>query len=393
MVSKPLNTILSVILLGLSVALLSGAIQFQNVIQNQLYNNIKNIDMVVGAKGSPLQLVLSSVLHIDAPLGNISLSEANKIVRHPMVASAIPLSYGDNHAGYRIIGTTLPFLEVYNANFKDGEPFKSPFEVVLGYNVAANLGLKLNNTFRSAHGLLDDGLAESHEDDFKVVGILKPNNTVLDNLIITSQESVWLVHEHHEEDEVQDTGEGHDPEREITALLVRLRNPFALVQLPRQINENTNLQAVLPKYELDRLNQFTGIGFSTISVIAIIIFIVSGLSIFISLFRIVKERRYELALMRTYGASQFKLIAIILIEAMVLGVCGYILGIMLAKLTLIGLFSGFAKDFNYFIDLPWYAVEDVFIFIYVLMLLVIATALAIVPIFKMNVSKILSDEH
>ncbi len=394
MVSKPLNTVLSVILLGLSVALLSGAIQFQNVLKNQIHNNIKNIDMVVGAKGSPLQLVLSAVLHIDAPVGNISLAEADKIVRHPMVGSAIPLSYGDNHAGYRIIGTTSDFLEIYNADFEKGSPFNNPFEVVVGFNVAKNLGLQLNNTFQSAHGLMNDGMGDLHGDRFKVVGILKPGNTVLDNLIVTSQESVWLVHEHEEEEanEVPDLETHHD-EREITALLLRLKNPFALVQLPRQINENTNLQAVLPKYELDRLYQFTGIGFSTISLIAILIFIVSGLSIFISLFRMVKERRYELALMRTYGASQFNLIVVILIEAVLLGICGYLLGIMMAKFTLIALFGGFASDFKYHIGLPWYAVEDIFIFLFVVILIVLATLVAVLPIFKMNVSKILSDEN
>jgi len=123
MVSKPLNLVLSVLLLVLSVSLVTFVLQLSQQIGGQLRRNIAPFDMVVGAKGSPLQLVLSSVLHVDAPTGNIKLSEVNALKKHPYVQIAIPLSYGDNYKGFRILGTEASYLNQYNAQFLEGELF------------------------------------------------------------------------------------------------------------------------------------------------------------------------------------------------------------------------------------------------------------------------------
>src|SRR5690606_18216512 len=108
---KPLYTFLGILTLSVSIALLLGIQQLDRTFRQQLKNNLGGIDMVVGAKGSPLQLVLASVLHIDNPTGNISFGEAQKISNHPLVERAIPISYGDNYKGYRIVGTTAEFAD------------------------------------------------------------------------------------------------------------------------------------------------------------------------------------------------------------------------------------------------------------------------------------------
>ncbi|MEX0362075.1 MAG: ABC transporter permease, partial [Allomuricauda sp.] len=277
MVSKPLNLLLSLLLLVLSVFLVTFVLQLSKQLSGQLDKNIAPFDMVVGAKGSPLQLVLSSVLHVDVPTGNIKLEEAEFLTKNPMVGSAIPVSYGDNYKGYRILGTTHEYLDKYGATLLEGEMYSKSFEVVVGSIAAQKLGLKLGDSFTSSHGLAASGV-ESHEDHpYVVKGLLKPTGTVVDRLLISNLESVWEAHEHveehgeeheeehddgHSEEHEHDHEEGHDhgeaqdhsgdhendhkdehageerhyEDREVTSFLVKFKNPMAMVQLPRFIN-------------------------------------------------------------------------------------------------------------------------------------------------------------
>ena len=286
LISKPMSLIFNVLLLVLSVSLVTFILQLSQQINGQLEKNIAPVDMVIGAKGSPLQLVLSSVLHIDSPTGNLPLGEVQKIQKHPFIKSAIPLCYGDNHQGYRIVGSKTSFIAAYQGELESGKIFQKSFEVVAGSNVAQKLNLQMGSTFYSSHGLIAS--ADVHkEHQFRVVGILKPTATVLDKLLITPMESVWETHHHteaepdktashpshhnshsneehpdhhqdesHEEDAHEHETEDHpdseesEMDLEITALLVKFKNPVGLVQLPRFINEKTNMQAALPRLEI-----------------------------------------------------------------------------------------------------------------------------------------------
>ena len=254
--SKLLYTFLSIFVLALSIALLLGIKQLKNSFENQIENNVGKIDLVIGAKGSPLQLVLASVLHLDNPTGNISYHEAKKIIKNPKVKSAIPISYGDNFKGFRIVGTTNNFISLYNAHIAQGHMVKKSLEVVLGSTVAANLNIKIGDTILSSHGLIKNNL-DVHSDQLTVVGILKPTKKVIDRLILTSLESVWDVHNHEEHNHHKD----HDDDKEITSLLVNFKTPRALLTFPKRINERTNMQAVLPVFELNKLYEYTSVGF------------------------------------------------------------------------------------------------------------------------------------
>ncbi|MEM8509828.1 MAG: ABC transporter permease, partial [Bacteroidota bacterium] len=212
MISKPLNLILSLLLLVLSVLLVTFILQLSKQLNGQIDKNIDPVDMVVGAKGSPLQLVLSSVLHIDVPTGNIQLGEANTIKNHPFVGSAIPVSYGDNYKGYRILGTELAYFESYGAVLKEGRYFEQTFEAVVGSSVAKKLGLKIGDVFTSSHGLVAAN-AHAHEDHpYTIVGLLEPTGTVLDQLLVSNLQSVWDAHAHEDEEEEAHDHEGDDHE-------------------------------------------------------------------------------------------------------------------------------------------------------------------------------------
>lgn len=419
--SKPLYTFLSVFTLALSIALLLGIQQLKSSFKYQTENNLGGIDLVLGAKGSPLQLVLASILHMDDPTGNIKYSEAKEIAKNRMIKTAVPISYGDNFKGYRIVGTTNEFLSLYDAKISSGKGFEKSLDAVIGATVAEKLGLLVGDTFLSSHGLVENDI-DVHDDKFTVVGILEPTYKAIDRLIVTKLESIWDVHahhyheeeshsehkndekhddhaeehhadEHHDHDEHKDHDhEEHNENREITSLLISFKTPRALLTLPRRINDQTNMQAALPKFELDKLYSYTGIGFKTITWIAYLILLISGMIIFISLYKMVKERSFDLALLRTFGASNFQLIKLVTYEGLIIVLSAFALGFGLIKILLHFLFQYMQTDYLKGVLQPLAFSEIVPTIVLVLIIIFVSIAVAIYPILKMKVSTILSNE-
>lgn len=389
-ITKPLQTFLTVLILSLSIGLLLGVKQLNKVFESQLQQSLNGVDMVVGAKGSPLQLVLSTVLHIDNPTGNISYNEAKKIAENKYIESAIPISIGDNYEGYKIVGTSVGFVDLHKTEIEAGAMFNKNYEVVIGNAVSENLNLNIGDTFYSGHGMIENAVESHDEHPLKVVGILKPTQNVIDRLILTNLETIWHLHGH--EDENSNNDHNHDNE-DITALLIKFKNKRGLLFLPRSINENTPFQAALPKYQLDKLFQFTAIGTKAITWIALSILFVSGISMFVSLYRMVKERAKELALIRTYGASRNKLILLVFSEGLLVGVFSFFLGVLLATFSLQTIISLIKDTYKQQIYLLEYQNDILELLLFIFGIIITATLIAILPIFKMDISKIISHEN
>ena len=397
--SKPLSSFISLALLTLGIGIISLLLQLNSLIKNQMDNNLRGIDMVVGAKGSPLQLILSSVYHVDSPTGNISLKEAEKISNNRMVGSSIKLLYGDNHKGYRIVGTEKKFIDLYKGVFKEGEEWEKPFEVIVGSKVHKNLNIKIGDKLVSSHGLRETG--ESHEDQsFEVVGLLEPSNSVIDQLIITSPESVWDIHDTHNHNDTNDNFENknkHDHEheeyddKEITAMLIKFSSPMNIIQFPRQINETTNLQAAVPSYEISRLFKLFGFGIDTISYLAYLIIIVSGFSLFINLFNAMNERKYEMALIRTIGATRFQLSSMIILESLILTLLGFGLGLLFSRFGVMFVSSLMEESINYNLSSIKILSEEFWLLVFSVILGVLSSLIPAIQVYKMNISKILAD--
>jgi putative ABC transport system permease protein len=338
---KPLSALFTVLLFGLGVGLAVFLLLLNTQLQNNFEKNLAGIDLVVGAKGSPLQLILSGMFHIDSPTGNIKLQAAKPFLnpKHPFIKKAVPISLGDTYKSFRIVGTSSDFVPLYQGVLKEGVAFSHDFEVNIGASVAATLGLKLGATFKSSHGfVMDDDLVHSDASDFKVTGIFQPTGTVLDQLIITKTESIWAVHDHHEADEHSDQHPEHPSEttvtpdslRQITALLLEFKGRnIQSLNMQRNINENTDMQAATPAIEITRLYTLLGVGAEALTWIANVILLVSGLSVFFSLLQSMKERKYELALMRVAGASRSKLLGLTVTEGILLSFLGGMLGILM----------------------------------------------------------------
>jgi putative ABC transport system permease protein len=338
--ARPLNTGINIVLLSLGIAVITLLLLFNKQLEKKITENAKGIDLVVGAKGSPLQLILCNIFHIDFPTGNIKLGEAEKLARHRLVRKAIPMALGDSYQSYRIIGTSRDYANLYKAELAEGKWWGNDLEVCIGSTVAKITGLKVGDHFASAHGLAEGG--HSHNDHHYIVaGIFKSTQTVLDNLILTQVESVWKMHEEGgDSTKLADTtsratasrlipGMALDTTKEITSLLIQYRSPMGAIQLPRMINSNTNMQAASPAFESARLFSILGVGVDIIMGFAYVLIFISALSIFIALYNSLKERRYDMAILRSMGATRSKLLVSILLEGGLLTLIGCMVGLAL----------------------------------------------------------------
>jgi putative ABC transport system permease protein len=388
---KKLNSFLCILLMTLGIAMISMLMLLGKQLQDKFAKNISGIDLVVGAKGSPLQLILSSIYQIDNPTGNVYLDDVQNIAQNPLVKEMIPLSMGDNFQGYRIVGTNKKYLEHFKTDFATGQIFKKDLEVVLGAATAQNTGLKVGDSFESSHGLDSEG--EKHaEEKYKVVGVLAFNNSVVDNLILTSLGSVWNIHEHKE------GGEEHHEEvdslikREITSAIIKFRSPMGMMTMPRNINQNSKLQAAVPAIEVNRLFELLGIGIEGLQILAAVIMLISGISVFVSLYNSLKERKYEMALMLSMGAGRTRLFLMLLLEGIILSLLGFVAGILLSRIGIYLISNQLSKKFHF--DISQFSLQtgEIYLFIGALVVGILAAALPSIGIYRINISRTLAEE-
>jgi len=321
--ARPLQTALGLGLLALGVGTIVAAALVVGQLEARMARDARGIDLVVGAKGSPIQLILSGIYQLDAPTGNIPASSVAFFEKNRLVRKAIPLALGDSWKGYRIVGARKDYLEHYQARFSSGRVFEKGMEAVLGYEVAARSGIGVGGRFVGAHGVGGEG-EEHGETPYVVVGTLERTGSVLDRLVLTPIESVWAVHEHGKKEK--------DEDREVTVLLVQYATPLAAASLPRAVNSKSELQAASPAFETARLFRIVGVGIEALRAFAAVLVLAAGLSVFIALYTALEERRYDLAVMRTLGASPARLFGLLLFEGLLLALAGALGGVILGHL-------------------------------------------------------------
>jgi len=338
---RPLATVLNVALLAVGVATITLVILLSRELEDRLAREAAGIDLVVGAKGSPLQIVLAGIYHADVPPGNVPLAAVEALARRPLVRQVIPLALGDSFRGFRIVGTEPAFVAHYGASLAQGRGWTAPMEAVLGSEVARASGLAVGASFAGAHGLAEGG-GDHAEVRYRVVGVLAPAGRVIDRLVLTGIDSVWEVHEHHR----GEADPGHDasaagqppsagaptppPHREVTLALVKYTSPVAAASLPRAINAETELQAASPAYESARLLTVFGVGTDVVRGFALLLIGASAFGLFVALAQALDDRRYDLAIMRALGAPRRTIVGVLLIESVLLAATGLVVGLVLA---------------------------------------------------------------
>ncbi len=392
-ISKPLPSLLSMLLLavGLSTAIILKLTEHQ--LTENINNTGKDVKLVIGAKGSRLQLVLSSVFQIDNPTGNINYGFYTLLKRNRMIKEMIPVSMGDSYKRKRIVGTNHDYIRLFSGKLKEGVLFEKPLEATIGSVVASELDLKVGDEFVGGHGM--EEVLHSHDEyKYKVVGVLERSGSVLDNLILTPVQTVWIMHaghghdseyrlegveeeihdepaaeevledslpqkveehkhhhhDHHEHAEVnlEELLANIDPkDREITAILFPNLSGNAKIGVLNNANNQPNMMAVDPAPEIALLKNKITPFVSIIIAISWFITVIAMFSVFIGLLNSLRGRKYEIALMRVLGASKAKVLVSILFEGVILSVLGYLLCLVLshAGMELIG--SWMQNEYQY----------------------------------------------
>lgn len=417
--SRPLVSALNLLLLSLGLAAVGFVLLVSEQIEQGMRRDLAGIDLVVGAKGSPMQIMLAGVFHLDVPTGNIPLRTLESLQAQPLVARAVPISLGDSFKGHRIVGTTPDYLALYAGRIAQGQVWRGPMQAVLGAEAALRTGLKPGDRFAGSHGLGEQGDAHAGH-DYEVVGVLERNGSVLDRLVLTDLTSVWQVHEvmhgpakaqaqgehdahddHHDHDGHgdHDHHEGDTADRpaqdarEITMVLLTYRSPLAAVSLPRWVNDQDGLQAAAPALETARLLRMVGAGAEVLRGFGWVLLLSAALSVFVALLHAVRERQADLAMLRMLGAPPWRVGMLVSLEGLWLALLASVIGLGLAHgLTeLLGLYLAGQQSLQ--LSGAWLSRWEVLIPALAVLLALLAAAWPAWRAYRLDVTELLQAAH
>ena len=336
--SRPLVTLLTLSSIAFGVALISAVLTLRRETERTFQREAALFDLVVGAKGSPLQLTLSSVYHLDMPTGNVPWALYEKLKENRRVQTAIPIGLGDNFQGFRIVGTERTLFDLKEGgqpffHFAEGREFKSDFEVVLGHQVALASGLKVGDAFAGTHGLISMPGSEVHgEFPYQVSGILKATGTAQDRAIFGTLRSVWIIHdkEHKLHAAIQGTASRAESPLEVTAVLIQLKARGLRLWVADDIRNNTEGMPAIPINEILRLYQNVLEPMQqTLLAVAALVVLVACFTVLVTLYQAAERRRRDIAIIRCLGGQRWEVGTLVLLEAVFLTLCGVLSGWLL----------------------------------------------------------------
>jgi putative ABC transport system permease protein len=328
------QALLSIFVGALGIAAVATAIVGFDALPQAARRAWGGVDLVVGPKGSALDLVLCCALHVSEPRGLVPVKAAMTAVGNPMIRAAAAIALGDNVDGWRIMGSTPAILSVYRAKIASGQMWIDKLQAVLGASAARALNFKLGDSFVGAHGLAAGG--ESHEKfPYKVVGILAPTGSALDRLVLTDIETVRYVHIEQAKAEIAEKGSTDEenvadlPEG-ATAVVASYRVPTAAAFMPRQIDATDNLSAASPTLEIARLISYVRPLTIAVTGLGLLLVVIAASGAAIGLLATMNARTRDLALLRALGASPGKIAMVAFAEASMIMAAALVLGAALA---------------------------------------------------------------
>ena len=365
MLNRRSTTLLTILVIAISVVLLLGVEKVRTEARASFANTISGTDLVVGARSGAVQLLLYSVFRIGDATNNITYETYEQIITHPNVAWAVPLSLGDSHEGFRVVGTTKAYFEQYrygrerSLELSEGQPFEALFDAVLGHDVARALGYSLGQDITLAHGTSDVSLLNHADKPFTVVGILAKTGTPVDQSIHVSLEAIEALHIDWEsgvpipnraisaeEVETLELTPGA-----VTAFLLGVKSKTGIFALQRAINEYNRepLLAVLPGVALQELWNLLGFAERALLIVSSFVVLSGFVGMLSSILSSLSERRREMAILRSVGARPWQIFALLSAEALLFTVLGCILGVILLYTFLLLVRPYIASQFGLFI--------------------------------------------
>jgi len=331
--------------IALSVALLLGVERVRRETRTSFTNTVSGIDLIVGARTGPVQLLLYSVFRIGNATNNITWESVESIAQRPEVQWTIPISLGDSHQGYRVMGTTDAYFEHFRfardrqLTFTEGDRFQDVFDVVLGAEVAAALGYELGDAIVIAHGAGKVSFIEHDDKPFQVVGILAKTGTPVDRTLHVSLEGIEAIHIDWQNG-APIPGRSISAERarqldlspsQVTAVFIGMNSRVQAFGMQRFINEYPEepLLAILPGVALQELWDLIGVAENGLSIVSGFVVLVGLSGMLTSLLTSLNERRREMAILRSVGARPLHIFALIVGESAVITCTGAIAGTLL----------------------------------------------------------------
>lgn len=334
--SRRATTFLTLASVALSVMLLLGIERIKTGALRGFQNTASGTDLIVGARTSGIQLLLFSVFHVGYPANNISPATYQHFATHPEVSSSVPISLGDSHRGFRVVGTTSQYFAFFThheraLSFDAGRRFQDGYEAVIGSDVADSLGYSLQTSIILSHGIQDVSLIQHSKNPFIVVGILAPTGSPIDRSVFVPMEAIDHLHEgmyaaaNPEEGTSQSDATG-----QISAFFVKTRSRMGMLQLQREINDYKGeaLTAIIPGRTLQDLWSIMSMAEKSLTAISLVAFAVSLIGLVLTFVSTLNERRREMAILRSLGASPRFIFGLLIFEAGILASLGCSLGFL-----------------------------------------------------------------
>lgn len=351
LMNRKVTAILTVIAIALSVALFLGVEKARNAAKNGFDNTISGTELIVGAPSGQINLLLYSVFRLGNATAEISWPTYQDIVARDDVAWAVPISLGDSHRGYRVLGTTAAYFDHYKYGqrqslaFAEGERFDDLFDAVIGAEVAKRLGYRLDTPMVLTHGLGASGLTDHDDRPFRVIGVLRPTGTPVDQTIHVSLEAITAIHVGWETGTRNPMADGITEEmirnfdltpQTVTAVFVGLKNRATVLRTRRDFNTNMSepLLAIIPGQALAELWDVMGTAERVLLAVSAFVIAVGLMSILTSILTSLNERRREMSILRAVGARPGHIFVLLVAESAVLGLLGAVLGVILIQIIL-----------------------------------------------------------
>lgn len=378
--------------LTISIALLLGIDHLRTEAKNSFTSTVSGTDLIIGARSGQLNLLLYSVFRIGNATANISWDSYQRIRKHPQISWSIPISLGDSHRGYRVMGTSADYFTYYQyANAQplqlaEGEPFKAVFDTVLGAEVAQKLGYSIGQQIELSHGVGAVSFSKHNDKPFTVVGILARTGTPVDQTVHVSLEAIEAIHLDWQQGApmpgrkltAEQALQQDLTPKSITAVMVGLKSRMATFTLQRQINEfkQEPLTAILPGVALAELWQMLGMVENLLLVISVLVLLAALVGMITTLLAAMKERQREMAVLRATGAHPGYLFALVQIEVLLITLGAMLAAVLLLTAMLFGLQDMLASEYGLFISLNIIKITTMY---WAAVILALALLLAAVP--------------
>ena len=363
--NRKFTTTLTVVAISLSVTLLLGVERIRKEARASFTNTISGTDLIVGARSGPVQLLLYSVFHIGNATNNISWESYQEIARNPSITWTIPISLGDSHQGYRVMGTNSNYFKFFRfaggrlLEMANGRIFEGVFDAVLGAEVAEALGYRIDDPIIIAHGAGKVGFIKHDDKPFKVVGILKKTGTPVDQTVHVRLEGIEAIHIDWK-DGAPIPGQSISSDRVltmdlspmvVTAFFIGLKSRIKAFGVQRYVNEYPRepLLAILPGVALQELWDLIGVAEKALLAVSAFVVVVGLSGMLIALMTSLSERRREMAILRSVGARPLHVFSLIVGESAMLTMAGVIAGVAMLYGFLFSCRSLILSKFGFFI--------------------------------------------